>query len=69
MLNENVVRYHKAPGTRLEAEEKKIFILNTWATLSGNHPIEKVAGELYTQRVFKKFEVEFIANNNCMQEL
>lgn len=42
--------------------------MNTLAILSGTHPIEKVTGERYIRRIFKKFQTEFIASNNCIHE-
>lgn len=66
MLNEFVVQYDKAVQTRRESEEREDFqTMNTQATLSGRHPIEKAAGDRYTRRVFRKFQAEFIASNNC----
>lgn len=63
MLNEFVVQYDKAIRTRRESEDFQT--MNTQATLSGRHPIEKAAGDRYTRRVFRKFQAEFIASNNC----
>lgn len=42
--------------------------MNTLAILSGTHPIEKVTGERYIRRIFKKFQTEFVASNNCIHE-
>lgn len=41
---------------------------NRQPTLTGTHPVEKVVGDRYTRRVFKKFRAKFIASNNCMHE-
>lgn len=59
----------KAVDALCEAEEKEDFVaMNTTVTLSGSHPIEEIAEEHYKRRVFKKFQAEFIACNNCMHE-
>lgn len=56
MLNKFVAQYDKVVHVHEEAEEREGFVtMNTMATLSGTHPIEKVIGERYTQHVFKKF--------------
>lgn len=64
-----VSRYDKPVHIRGQAEEEDDFVtMNPLATLSGTHPIKKVVGERYTRLMFKKFQVEFLANNNCMHE-
>lgn len=69
MLNEFVVQYDKAVRARRKAEEREDFhAMNTQASLNGTHPIEKVAKAWYTRRVFKKFQLEFLASNNCIHE-
>lgn len=56
MLNEFVVQYDKVVHVWREADEKGGFVrMNIRATLSGSNPIEKIAGERNTHRVFKKF--------------
>lgn len=68
MLNEFVVHYDKAVHAWREAEEKEDFVtMNTTVTLSGTHPIE-VTADCYTRRIFKKFQAELIASNNCTHE-
>lgn len=52
MLNDFVVQYDKAVHTRRAVEEKKDFqTMNRHATLSGTHPIDKVARDRNTQHV------------------
>lgn len=65
MLNKFVVQYDKVVHAWREVEEREDFqTMNMQGTLSP-HPIEKVVGKWYTQWVFRKFQVEFIASNNC----
>lgn len=65
MLNEFVTQYNKAVRARRQAEEKEDFLMmNTLATLSGTHPVERVAEERYNRRIFNKFQAEFHA---CMR--
>lgn len=66
-VNDFVVHYDKTFHPRREPKEKEDFqTMNTRATLSETHPIEKVARSRHTRSVFNKFQVEFIASNNCI---
>lgn len=69
MLNEFVVQYDKTVTACRAAEEREDFqTMNTQASLSRIHPIERTAGAAYTRRVFRKFQVEFVVSNNCTRE-
>lgn len=69
MLNEFLVQYDKAVRARREAEEREDFqTMNTQATLSGSHPIERAAAFHYTRRIFKIFQMEWVASADCTHE-
>ncbi|XP_061366892.1 protein FAR1-RELATED SEQUENCE 5-like [Gastrolobium bilobum] len=62
MLNDFVIQYDKAIKSRRDAEEDEDFkTRNTKAVLETNHPIEAIAGERYTRKLFEIFKKEWKA--------
>ncbi|XP_061359450.1 protein FAR1-RELATED SEQUENCE 5-like [Gastrolobium bilobum] len=62
MLNDFVTQYDKAIKSRKDAEEDEDFkTRNTKANLESNHPIEAIAGERYTRKLFEIFKKEWRA--------
>ncbi|XP_061360344.1 protein FAR1-RELATED SEQUENCE 5-like [Gastrolobium bilobum] len=62
MLNDFVTQYDKAIKSRRDAEEDEDFkTRNTKANLESNHPIEAIAGERYTRKMFEIFKKEWRA--------
>ncbi|XP_061373973.1 protein FAR1-RELATED SEQUENCE 5-like [Gastrolobium bilobum] len=70
MLNDFVIQYDKAIKSRRDAEEDEDFkTRNTKAVLETNHPIEAIAGEWYTRKLFEIFKKEWKAvMHNCFHE-
>ncbi|XP_061365391.1 protein FAR1-RELATED SEQUENCE 5-like [Gastrolobium bilobum] len=62
MLNDFVTQCDKAIKSRRDAEEHEDFkTRNTKANLESNHPIEAIAGERYTRKLFEIFKKEWRA--------
>ncbi|XP_061355825.1 protein FAR1-RELATED SEQUENCE 5-like [Gastrolobium bilobum] len=62
MLNDFVTQYDKAIKSRRDAEEDEDFkTRNTKANLESDHPIEAIAGEHYTRKLFESFKKEWRA--------
>lgn len=62
LLNDFVVQYDKAITSRREAEEDEDFkTRNSKAVLDSDHPIEKIAGDCYTRKMFEIFRKEWRA--------
>ncbi|XP_061375416.1 protein FAR1-RELATED SEQUENCE 5-like [Gastrolobium bilobum] len=62
MLNDYVIQYDKAIKSRRDAEEDEDFkTRNTKAVLETNHPIEEIAREWYTRKLFEIFKKEWKA--------
>ncbi|XP_061341451.1 protein FAR1-RELATED SEQUENCE 5-like [Gastrolobium bilobum] len=62
MLNDFVIQYDKEIKSRRDAEEDEDFkTRNTKAVLETNHPIEEIAGEWYTRKLFEIFKKEWKA--------
>ncbi|XP_061340011.1 protein FAR1-RELATED SEQUENCE 5-like [Gastrolobium bilobum] len=62
MLNDFVIQYDKAIKSRRDAKEDEDFkTRNTKAVLETNHPIEAIAGEQYTRKLFEIFKKEWKA--------